>query len=952
MDRLNTFIMILIILASICLAASENDDLIFAIGLYEDGNYHLAEQEMEKYLAEFPQSKYRTEAIYILADIKLQLKKYPKALELFLELKNQPPTDIAYSELLFRLGQSYYYLADFYKASKIFEELISKYPKFAKLPQIHFLLGCCYHELNEPAKAREYLIRSLAGEEKMITRQKLIEVYLSENDYESAELEMISALNNPENDRYLYYALIMFHNENVKRGEWNNVLDIGYDKIPPESEYYEQYVLLLAIALFETGNYNDAAERLKNTISEKGKYYYALSLMKLDREQEAKDILLSLQDAENSEIIANSLFYLAELNDDPNEREQILNSFINRYPENVFIPEALYLVGYAQFDQKKYLDAAQSIKTARQMALPETYLERAMYLEAEALYLGEKTDAALIAFSDYLVTFPNGEFAPDAYFKKGLCLYKAGKHSEARKEFRLVIYNFPEHDKTGMSNFYLGEISLLEKDFSEARDLYSRALERKTDKNLIWLRIAQSWFHSKNYGKATAALINVDDSSEKYIDKLVLMGDISFSEKNYDKALKNYLEAARLENDNNKKEILMAKTAWTYYQKGDYNNASVIYNQLSIHTDNPSTYTLQSATALFSARQYDTALQQYQIFIQNFPDSPHAINVKVGIGDCYYNLGNFEAARKQYRYLIPMINEPVLLQSVLDGWKWSTEQSGKDFLSEIEDFVNESIPLNSRFLVEDYKAKYMFNKQMYHEVNDMADRMIKQYPYPMKDLEYLKARSLKNLQHWKEADDYYARLFMEYKDPLLQYEWADISLAMGRIDTSIKKLQYAAEKDNNPEYILKLFEVEVKNNSTEFPADYERFRGILDGDDKERAELINCRWLLNQNKIAEAQALIEKLKLSRIEEIKAEAQYLSGYSLFQQQMYQEAVPELLRVRHLFPYLVDIRHRSEQLAFRAYIKMKKMQEAENLLNNIRNDLTPELAREFDNLLKGE
>ncbi|MCF7911509.1 MAG: tetratricopeptide repeat protein [Candidatus Cloacimonetes bacterium] len=950
--RIKFWAIILLTVLCITLTASASEDLMFAVGLYEDGNYSLAEQELVRYLAAYPASDFAAEASYLLGDVYLNQGKYQQAIEIFFELRKSPPASIPFSDVLFGLGQSYYHLANYAEAKKIFAELIKKYPSNDQSSSFYYFLGTCQMETGELAKAETNLKNALVAEDRMTVRLKLVQLYLSNSNWTAAEEILLSAADLYRGDENFNYALILFHNQNIIRAQYEKVLNIGDDLIDSSSEYYDQYRMLKGIAHFELGDFQQAVACLQDLTFTKARYYYALSLIKLDDPAQAKTILLALASSDQPEIAANSHFYLADLAESPEKKEKLLQEFLNDYPDNIFAAEALYLLGNCQFDQNKFASAADNISRSLTAGLSREYQQRAYYLKAEAKYLDNNQDAALQAFSEYLEKYPSGQFADEAYFKRGMCYYTAGDFAHAKAEFELVIYNFESSDKQGMSNFYLGETALLAKDFETARKYYSIALNQKSDKNLVWLRIAQSWQQNKNYPKAAAALENVDSSSIYAIDKLVLLGDIRFAQKDYDNALQAYDQAVNLETANTRKESIQAKQAWTYYQKGEYDIASDIYKRLSIRTDNPAAYTFQSATAMFSAQQYDTALKQYRMFVENFPDSPNALTAQVGIGDCLYNLGKFAAAGSQYRSLITQITNPEMHQSIMDGWKWSTEQAGKDFLAEMNNYLAGDVQINFRFMVDEYKAKYLFHLHKYQEVSDLVDEMKGKYIYPMQDLEYLKARSYKNLEMWDAADDFYARLFTVYKDANLQYEWADITLIQGRIQTTVSKLQYAAEKVKKPEYILRLLQIEVQYDQPEFEDDYPLYIDMLSGIDHEKALLERTKWLLNKQKIADADQIIMQLKESTTEEIKAEAQYLSGFSLYQQQNYSAAVPELLRVRHLFPYLRDIRHRSEVLAFKAYLKMDKKQEAKNLLDNIRDDLDADSVNELEKLLAGE
>jgi hypothetical protein len=51
-------------------------------------------------------------------------------------------------------------------------------------------------------------------------------------------------------------------------------------------------------------------------------------------------------------------------------------------------------------------------------------------------------------------------------------------------------------------------------------------------------------------------------------------------------------------------------------------------------------------------------------------------------------------------------------------------------------------------------------------------------------------------------------------------------------------------------------------------------------------------------------------------------------------------------------LLEVRQKAEELAFYAYVKAGKMKEAENHLNNIKSELTPDKTAAMEKMLKGE
>lgn len=952
MKNITKWIILTLLIIPVIISAGEYDDLLFAAGLYGDGNLSLAQQELENYLEEAPESKYLGEARFLLGTIYLETENYSAAQDIFRLLHIQRPETVAFNDIIAGLATACYGKKEYREAIELLDILTRTYTDYHKASEMHYLLGKCYMAVDKPQQAITSLNTALAKDDTPSIRQELISAYIETGNMPAAKEILTASLEKSGGDETTAYALLSYQRQNVILRNYEEILTLGFDSIKPLSSYYEQYSLVVAIAYFETGNYDQSSQWLEGLETPKSRYYKALNLIQNGDIEAAKTILSGVYADADTELKANSLFYLASLESNFNKKLQLLDEFIANNSDNVFIAEAYYQAGFACYNLTNYHEAQNKLQTAMDKGINGDILENAEYLNAEASYQLQNFEDAKQDFGTFKDNYPNSEYRDEVYFKLALSCFYLKQYDEAEESFKIITFNFQESDKLGMSNFYLGEISLLGEDNSKARQYFTTALNQTVDKEMTWLRIARSWFHDGELNKAAGALENVREGSEYYIDRLLLAGDIHFGKKEYAQAIASYDKVIEQETDQTKKEDIIARKAWTYYQKGDYEQASAIYNQLSIRTDNPASYTFQSATALFSAQQYSQALVQYQTFVKNFPSSPDLIMAEVGIADCFYNLQQFDNARLQYRKLLTLVTNEEMYGSVLDGWKWSTEQAGNDFLAELNNYLTDEIPYNFYFLVSAYKAKHQYAIGHYEDCITTVDELKTRYSYPMKDLEYMRARCLKKLKRWEDADDFYSRIFMVYKDPDLQYEWAEVTLEMGNINTTIYKLQYAAENRKKPEYILQLLELELDNERAEFAIDYEKLQGELSGNDLEKAIALKVKWLLLKKDFEPTANLITRLQDSENREIQAKGQFLKGLSLFEQGNYDAAIPELLRVRHLFPYLPEIRQEAEITAFYAYLKAGKKKEAENLLDNIKTELDIDEIAAMEKLLSGE
>ena len=104
--------------------------------------------------------------------------------------------------------------------------------------------------------------------------------------------------------------------------------------------------------------------------------------------------------------------------------------------------------------------------------LPEQ--EKELFRTALILFEESRYAEALDIFSEVIISFPNGTFAPDAYFWSGELFLAQKMYEDAKLSFNSVIEQFPKHQRTPDSLFKLGEIYRLEGELEDAIIIYDR----------------------------------------------------------------------------------------------------------------------------------------------------------------------------------------------------------------------------------------------------------------------------------------------------------------------------------------------------------------------------------------------------------------------------------------------------------------------------------------------
>ncbi|MBQ4567099.1 MAG: tol-pal system protein YbgF [Desulfovibrio sp.] len=74
--------------------------------------------------------------------------------------------------------------------------------------------------------------------------------------------------------------------------------------------------------------------------------------------------------------------------------------------------------------------------------------EEAAYKRALNLVLAGRSNEGMSSFRDFLQTYPQGRYAPNAHYWLGESLYAQGKFSEAFAQFQSVSTSFPKHHKS------------------------------------------------------------------------------------------------------------------------------------------------------------------------------------------------------------------------------------------------------------------------------------------------------------------------------------------------------------------------------------------------------------------------------------------------------------------------------------------------------------------------
>ncbi len=115
-------------------------------------------------------------------------------------------------------------------------------------------------------------------------------------------------------------------------------------------------------------------------------------------------------------------------------------------------------------------------KTKADLPSGDPAAEPKVYKAAYALVKNQEFDEALGAFDDFILLYPNGEYAPNAHYWLGeLYLYKSDL-PRAIEEFSVIVDDYPQHRKAPDAMFKLAKAHHVKGDIETARTLLNRVI--------------------------------------------------------------------------------------------------------------------------------------------------------------------------------------------------------------------------------------------------------------------------------------------------------------------------------------------------------------------------------------------------------------------------------------------------------------------------------------------
>ncbi len=957
MSRKVTIILITFVLLFSVLFGTDSEDFKFIYGLFSDSNYSIAKSEINRFENNYPDSEYYPVVRLIFGDILFAEKNYSEADKVYKSIYEKAPVEQLRGEAVVKQIQCLYHLNKYGELKKLRDYFVKTFPNRDDRWMAYYWNAKAF--LNENKISDAYSEILLA--EKIISNADIqsakvqIMIPRGQDDETSEEVEeMLSKYpKHPGTD----YAYVKWFDYNYQNKNFKPILERHY-RLRNDSRYYNDYLLILAQSYYELEDYTtalDVLQRMDKYIDKKS-FYQGLSYERLGRVEEAKNKLRRLyENSDDPEVKYNSFFKLVDIIslESPDKALAELNRFIADPKNKNNLDSAYYQKAQIQYLLEQYPDAINSLVKLSQSSLNTNLQEKAQFLYGDIYYMLERYTDAIDFYEDYVTIYESGLFLSEVYFKLGMSNLALRNWQDSKEWFEKVINEFPEDSKATTSIYYIGELYFLQHKYKQAVTQFTKALDKGFETNVTNERIAHAYYYSGQYDKAMTTIEKIPEMEPYLFDKYMLEGNIEFNRDKNNFALIYYQIAKKYVKSKEETELVLSQTAWTYYKMERYDEAKDTFRMLSEESDTPDKYLLLSANAAFNHEDYQQAINVYEELIKKYKKSKLIVEATLGIANAYYNLGDYQNSFSTFTELLTEHNLKKNTQLVIDGLYWNMiRDNANDYRDDIKTIINKNSDddENNRLLA--IQLKWEMDRKLYNDAVKTGKELIenKKYYGDNDELVIQYAEALKNIKDFNRAENLFTKTLKKLEPSKTNFHLADIYLAKG--DTTLAITSLRSIQKEKPEYssAIRLLRISRISNNPDFITDYTNVVASGVSTDYAEAKLQYVEYYIDKNKVSTITNELEQLLKHDKKQIRASAQYLKGKSLYIQKKYSDAIPELLRVKYIYPEFKDIVLNAEYYTTLSYIKSGRNEEATKLLKVIKSDLPIDKVKSIERMLK--
>ncbi|MCD9855387.1 tetratricopeptide repeat protein [Epilithonimonas sp. JDS] len=825
-----------------------------------------AEEGLNAFMKEYPNSAYFAQANGPLADYYLAKKDFEKALETLQKVNQYQLSKEENTQHIMKLGYAKFMTGDSAGAIEALEESFKSADETSK-PAISYMLGHLYYADKQNDNAFIYFDQIKNNEEYAhLVKPYYVQMYYNQKNYDLAISEGNELLNNGKLTSYDTEIHKIVGESYFMKGDYQSAyphlkLFLDKEQTPSESDLYEMGFVSAQLKKNDeaVGYYNQLINS-NSPLAQNAYYQLGNAYLETGKKQEALSAYRNSSqmnyDPKVQQLALEQYAKLSyELGNPFENSSKVIQRYIDKYPSGAKTQEMRSLL------VKSYLYSGDYKATLDALGKLDQKTNETKKIEQEVSYLlGSEEfnkgnfDVAEKYFKQSLQSNLNKEFYKKAQYWLGQTYYQKGDYKSAIATYTKLenetAEGFPEREQL---DYDLGYAYFKAKDFATAQEYFKEYLrfpkqEFKADAEL---RLADTYYANNQLNEALEIYNKTENASDYtlYQKSLALgfKGDTVAKINELKTLISKYPNSEYVDDAN-------YEIGTAYAQNDDFNNSNSYFDKViksSPDKDLVANSQIYRAQNYIDQDQTDKAIAEFQLLANQYKNTAFAEKIVLASKPAFVKKGDVAG----YEQFAKTLNVKV-------------------DTSEINE-INFNLAQES-FAKKDYtKAVTYYEK--YLEQSPSGDNLFKsQYElgesyYQLKQID----KAMLPLQNVADFQN-------DYQQDA-QVRLAQIYISQDKISDAKKYLEQVANSTNvNIKNFASIELMKIYADEKNF-AEAEKFANAVISNSKnsaatlEQAKVIKARSLMQQSKDKEAQTAYTALEKSSNTEVAAEALYAKAF---------------------------------------------------------------------------
>lgn len=629
---------------------------------YQSQKFTLAILALDRFIKNYPTSKYMSEATNLLSEAFLNTNDFARAITFIERLETKSPRiQEAYQKVTFYKGTEFFNAAQYDKAIQLLDKSLTYNP------DKDLQTAALFWKAEAKATMVQYPEAISTYQQVFQTRNTGSEYYLKAN-YGLG---------------YAYYNMRDYGNARIYLKRYVDALEQQENRLN-----YDDAILRLADCYYVDKEYATAISYYDRAIKNQNPnidYAYFQKGVVRDFQDRADDAIEALDvvinDYRNSIYFDDAIYKKAQIQLESKAYRASLIGFtriIERLPQSLFIPYAYESRALAHFNLNELAEAERDYKKILDSYITSTVANSALLGLQNTFKLNNKDVAFEAYLSKYKEANPENQALESIELESARNLYFSSNYEAAIGAFEAYERNYPESPLSHQAKFYRAESYYRLENAERALSLYFE-LDRGSEVNtmdVVYQRIGELQLDEGNFQEAVNYYTKLEDiARSKRQENDAWLGLLESYFKLSDFAnmriyARNILDKSNLSADaNNRAQLYLAKAA---YAEGDFDSAiDELLATVNISTDEYGAEALYLLGKVFhQQKQYQESLNTLFDFNEKYG------NYDIWLGRAFLLIADNYVALEEYFQAEATVNSVIeysVIPEIVDEAKLKLE---------------------------------------------------------------------------------------------------------------------------------------------------------------------------------------------------------------------------------------------------------------------------------------